>query len=294
MNTKTFLFILALVWLHPVESNAATALTLKDSIKHGLDFSLEIQKAESEKRAAHDEYRQARAKLLPTIDLNASALSDKRATNLGGGFTDNFKARLDLDQPLYTGGVTSAGLKAARLNRDVAEQKAFAVRQDYIFKIVDAYYKTAQAQVLHTLSKDNRTVLKNYLDITTRYAAIGRSKNVDRLQAEASYNLSEAQVLDFESSLEQLRQELIRLLGEEVSMEAPLDPKLNLQPYNPGTMDQLLRRALDNNPALRAVHLQVESIHYQNRVKMIEHRPRLSLKGSWGFDSRHEETWFKE
>ncbi len=291
---KPFKFLIILVGLICAGEPAAPApLSLKDSIERGLGFSLEIQKAESEKRAAQDDYRLARSKLLPKIDLNAAAGPHETSDNYGGGFSHAYKARLDLEQPLFTSGVISSGLTSARLNRDVAEQKAFTIRQDYIFKIVEAYYKAAQAQVVLTLAKDNRSVLKNYLDITTRYAAIGRSKNVDRLQAEASYNLSEAQVLDAESSLEQLRQDLVRLLGEEAPLDVPLDPKLNLQPYDPGSAGKLLRQALDSNPAIKSLHLQVESIKYANKAKMIDHRPSLSLKGSWGYDAKEYDTWFK-
>jgi outer membrane protein len=283
------------------EKSAKSVASLHGSISKGLVFSLELQKAEAEKKAAEDDYRLAESKLFPTVAINASGGTQKTSSayTLGASATssnisETYKARIDLEQPLFTGGVLTSGLSAAKLNRDVARQKAYSTRQDYIFKIVDAYLKSAQAQVLLSLAQDNRTVLKSYLEITTRYAAIGRSKNIDRLQAEASYNLSEADVLASESTLEQTRQDLVRLLGDALSDGTELETEFSLQPVETGNLDQLLQKAIANNPEIRSLELQVESLKYTNRAKMIDHRPKLSLKGSWGYDSPDRPNWFEK
>jgi len=280
--------------LFAAEAPAPAALTLAESIRRGLSYSLEFQKAESEKRQADAEFRLARAKVMPTLDMNASVTGTETAENYGNGFGHAYKARLDLEQPLFTGGALANGLRAARMRREVAEKKWQAVRHDYTFKVVEAYYKAAQAQVLLAIAKENREILKNYLAITTRYAAIGRSKGIDRLQAEASYNLSESQVLESESTLEGFRQDLIRLLGEDQGLEAPLDPRLSLQAFDPGSLDKMLRQALEQNPAIQALSLQADSLTYENRARMFEHRPTLSARGSYGYDSPEYDRWIKD
>lgn len=283
------------------EKPAKSVLSLTSTISKGLAFSLELQKAEAEKKAAEDDYRLAESKLFPTVAINASGGTQKTSTAYNGGLSTNttnisetYKARLDLEQPLFTGGVITAGLSAAKLNRDVARQKAYAARQNYIYSIVESYFKSAQAQVLLSLAQDNRSVLKSYLEITTRYAAIGRSKNIDRLQAEASYNLSEADVLAAESTREQTRQDLIRLLGDSMGDSTDLETEFSLQPVETGNLDQLLEKAIANNPEIRSLELQVESLKYTNRAKMVDHRPKLSLKGSWGYDSPDRPNWFEK
>lgn len=263
---------------------------MRDAVKQGLAFSLEVQKAESVKFAAEAEYREARSKLFPTLDLNASAGTAMKAEYYGNGIADAYSAKFNLVQPLYYSG-TLNGMDAASLKIESATSKLRQAKQDYIFKVVDAYYRTAQAQTLLEIARENRAVLKSFWETTTRYARIGRSKGVDRLQAEASYNLSESDVLAAESQLESDRFELGRLLGEDPSADAKLAPQLMLKTYDPGDFGKLLNQALDNNPSIKATEQELESLIQSNKAKMGIHNPKLYLKGSWGYDSPEEYRW---
>lgn len=288
------MFLLALISLN-LSAQSPAPIKLSDAIRQGLVFSPEIQKAESEKRAAEDRYKIAQSRLFPTVDLKASGGSTKgsSAYAVGGrlaGVTQSYDAHIEAEQVLFQGGVVMAGLSAAKLEREVKMQRIFATRQDYTYRIIEAYLNAAESQVLLEISKENRQILKAYADITARYAAIGRSKNIDRLQAEASYNLSEAQVLQSESELERNRQELLRLLGDPESAQN-LDTQIAAQSVETGGLKELYQKALENNPEIKALQLEVESLKYSNRVNMAQYRPKLTLNGSYGYDSPDRVRW---
>ncbi len=277
---------------------AQNSVTLNDAIRKGLAFSPEIQKADSEKRAADDNYKIAQSKLFPTVNFKASGGTQKRSSaflssGVSGGISETYDARIEAEQILFQGGVVVSGLSAAKLERDGKLQRVFATKQDYTYKIIEAYLNAAESQVLLEISKENRQVLKAYADITARYAAIGRSKNIDRLQAEASYNLSEAQVLQSESELERNRQELMRLLGTPDATQ-PLDTQIPAQSVETGGLDQLYKKALENNPDIKALQMEVESLKYANRVKMSTHRPKLTLNGAYGYGSPDRVNWIEK
>ncbi len=277
---------------------ATTSLSIPQSIRKGLEFSLEIKKAESKKREADQAYRQARSKVFPTLDLNAAGGTEKRSlansTNqTGSGVSDTYRARLDLEQPLYQGGVIWAGISAAETKKEAASQNLFAVKQNYIYDIIDAYYRAAEAQILLSHARNNQRILKGYANITRRYASIGRSKRIDYLQAESSYKLSEAQVLASESQMEQNRQDLVRLLGLTES-NVQLETEIKTAKYEPLTAEKLYQKAVLQNPEIRAARLEVESLKNENKVKMINHRPKLSVVGSYGYDARDRMDWFKD
>lgn len=291
------MLVLALISLNLYAQPAKppASIRLSDAIRQGLAFSPEIQKAESEKRAADDRYKIAQSRLFPTVNLRASGGSTKgssaySATGRPGGVTQTYDAHLEAEQVLFQGGVVLAGLSAAKLERDMRMQRIFASKQDYTYRIIEAYLNASEAQALLEISKENRQILKAYADITARYAAIGRSKNIDRLQAEASYNLSEAQVLQSESELERNRQELLQLLGDPHSL-LPLDTQISAQSVETGDLNQLYKKALENNPEIKALQLEVESLKYANRVKMAEFRPKLTLNGTYGYDSPDRVRW---
>jgi outer membrane protein len=283
-----------LIFTGHLATAAPAPLSLADAIKRGLEFSPEVQKAQSEYKYARAAHRQAISSLFPTIDLTASSGKTVAAEYYGGATTDLNRARLEGEQPLFTGGVISAALRATTAKKEAAEKRLKLANHLYTFKIVSTYYTTAQAQTLLEIAKENREILKTYLSITTRYAKIGRSKAVDRLQAEASYNLSESDVMEAESALESLRQDLIRLIGDESGTNATLVPKLRTEKFEIGTLDKIYDQALSSNPEIQAVELDLKSLIQQNRAKMINHRPKLSLKGFWGYDSPEEKNWFHE
>lgn len=283
-----------------LEKPAAPTLTLSGAIRKGLEFSVEIQSAQSEVRQREADFRSSEARLFPTLDLKAAAGNQQSSSAYRFGFsgtsgeTEVYRAYLALSQPLYAGGGATSGISAAKLAKDAAAQRLFDAKQKYAFGLIEAYFKAAQNQLLLALARDNRSILKSYYEVTSRYASIGRSKNIDRLTAEASYNLSEAEVLNAESELERSLQDLQRATGGEISLDTNLENEIPLQPVETGTLDQLYQKAIENNPEIRALELDVEEQKYINRTKLAEHYPKLSLDGTYGYDSPDRPNWLKE
>lgn len=274
----------------------AAPLTLKDSIRKGLSGSFEVQRAEASRRQADSDYSLVEAKLFPTIEakgtVGSTKYSNSRSSSSLSGNVESYKALLTFSQPLYAGGTTFAGLSAAKLSLKKAQQELFSAKQDYILEIVKSYYEMAENKVLLDLALEYRDNLKSYAAITARYARIGRSKNIDRLQSESNYHLSEAQVLDAETKYETARQDLARLLSLESDAELEIDPNMKAQPVETGSLNELYQRAVENNPAIAALSYQVDYTRKANRVKMGSHFPQLTLDGNWGYDSRDRPSWF--
>jgi outer membrane protein len=276
-------------------------LTLAEALRRGLAFSPDIQRAQSELKEAEANYRLTEASVLPTLDLKGSVGSQKTSGAYRSGFsnttgqTEFYRAQIVGSQPLYQGGAIGSGLAAARTRKKMAEQKVFDARQRYAQQIVQAYLQAAQNEVGLTIARDNREILKSYAEITARYAAIGRSKNIDRLTAEASYNLSEAEVLNAEIQREQGHVSLLRLMGEEPTpQELRINTNLVLQPAETGNLDELYMKAIKSNPQVRAKELEIEALKHENQARLSKHYPKLSLDGSWGYDSPDQPNWFKE
>lgn len=297
---RLLVFLLALPIIATAEV-APNLLTLKDAVRKGLDFSLEVKKAESAMKAAQDDYRSAEALLFPEISLAASGGTTKSPTSyIPGSVTsannhsESYSAQLQLAQPLYKGGAVTSGLSSAKLKKDQASQNLFSAKQNYVYSVIDSFYLGAQSQLTLDLAKENRNVLKSYAKITTQYANIGRSKNIDRLQAEANYSLSEAEVLSSESSLQTSLQDLYRLLGSTSETDLRLDTNLALQPVETGNLQQLYEKAVANNPDLRVLQLTAQGVRYDNDVKMSTHYPDLTLNGNYGYASPDRVNWFQK
>lgn len=282
-------------------SNVAWAktLTLREALQQGMTYSLEVQQAESRSREADANYRAARSLIFPTIDLEgayghrqSTAAYTTRVTSATGSETDVNQAFVKISQPLYSGGALWSGLKAATLNQDAAKQNLLATRQDYALSVIRAYLTAAAYQALLDLAKKNRDASKDYFETTKRYAKIGRSKNIDRLSSEASFALSEAEVLDVASLTEQSFADLQRLLGIAEMKDVQLERPKNIAPPTQKPLDQLLNEAVERNPSIKSTQLQIESLKRQIDVELSGHLPSLSLDGSYGFDSPERRNLF--
>lgn len=286
--------ILALLFTFNTLTQAAepAKITLGWTIKEGLNASLEIQSAEAERRRIDSEYKLAQSKIFPVINGVASGGTRKNSAAYRVGSqvsildaNETYSAGFELDQPLYAGGAISSGLALTRTNREIAKQNLYATKQNYVFSLIENYLLAAEKQVNLDLARDNRDILKKYFQITSQYAAIGRSKNVDRLQAQSNFNLSEAEVLKAESEYESALQAMFRFMGKSKPDNAQVETNLLLQQIEVGTLDQLYQKALENNPSIRATTSSVDAQKYSNDLTMSVHKPTLNLKGNWGYDS---------
>lgn len=279
---------------------AAAPLSLATALKRGMESSLEVRQAESEVRRRDAVYAEARSYLFPTITANAQVGVMQRPTlSVGGllegdGSDETYRAYLLATQPLYRGGGISSGLAAAKIDLDGARQRLLQAKLDYAQELLRRYFTAAYRQLLMSFARDNRDILKSYAQVTARYASIGRSKNIDRLSADANYQLAEAELLDQESQYEQSLEELARYMGVENLDHPELEVSIPLQPIETGAIGGLIDQALNNNPRIRALELEVKAAEYANEAKLAVHWPSLDLQGEYGYTSPDRSEWFRD
>ncbi|GLK62517.1 channel protein TolC [Azotobacter vinelandii] len=97
--------------------------------------------------AADAAIREGKGGHYPSLSLNLSALrSDAGYDNNQTNRYDNYSAGIALQVPIYSGGSTSARVRALHNDRDSAEQELEAMRRQ-VFKETTSSYLTAQASV---------------------------------------------------------------------------------------------------------------------------------------------------
>lgn len=296
------------VWASPEPAT----LSLQEALKKGFDYSNELKKAESGIKQAHADLDKTRGMIFPTINGTASAstrtnsvTSGGGASGLGGGGSaaggtggtstatsssggfgsgENYNVGLSLTQPILSGGAFSAGLSLYKTKYEQARQNFFSVKQDTAANIIAAYYTLAQNQQQLEAAVQNHEVLKSYRDITARYEKIGRSRKMDRLQAEANKALALSDVVQFQSTLDQAQANIRKFFGE-ASGSFKVDFKPVINPVDNLTVDQAYDAALKNNPTIRVSELQAEQIDYNREVDLATDSTTLNLVGTAGYSA---------
>jgi len=275
-------------------------LSLSQLIQAGLKYSPEIQKSEASLKISEEDYSQVESAIFPTVLARASARNRKLAlANFGqsaGTLKQNiYDATLEASQPLYVGGAITSGLAEAKVAKQAAEQERLIQKQQYLFELIGAYYDYSENFEKLKQAKINRDFLSNYAGIAKRYASIGRTKSIDRLQAEANLASAESTILEFETNLESQKDKLLQLVGMNGSRdEINIQSSVEVQPIAPMKVEEALEKALEGNPDLKKASLELKRQKHLNDLNLIEHRPRVTLEGSYGYTSPNRDEWFEE
>ena len=277
-------------------------LTLQQLLQQGFNHNPDWQSARSTLKQMQAEQGQAESKLFPDIDLKAEGRSYKdpvvfTATGISTIPATNrelYTTYLQLDQPLYKGGLLSNGLSLKRAQVEKARQDLLSSKQQVSYDIILGYINVIEWQKKKKLAKENRDVLSSYAKTVIQYANIGRSRRTDRMQAEISLALSESEVLAAENGFEAAKEALIRLTGCGDFVELEEDMRvIGAQPLEKISFEQILDRALENNPDIQSSKKQVDITVYENKVDTAEDWPELNLTGIAGYKAPDRPNLYK-
>jgi outer membrane protein len=301
MKVKKFLSICSVLLTSVVsfaQDPVGREITMTEAIKLGLHNSPDLLKSGSEKEEARAQFSQYKGALFPTINLRGEALSTKNsAAWLTANDTNSDKryiAAADFSQPLFTSGALLGGLRLGRVNQDRAEQSYYITQQSLVSRIVQAFYNLAQAQDTLVASQEHVSILESYQKITRRYESIGRTRNIDRMQAETNFTLGRFDILDAQTIRTAAEASLKNLLSLE--KEKNVVPKFNItvQPLAKISIDEALATAEKNNPVLRNLRFELDAVKARNQLDLSVELPRLSIEGSAGYQSPDRKEVFSD
>jgi outer membrane protein len=212
--------------------------------------------------------REARAALLPQWSLQASEQREN-----GGGPTRTTTS--SLTQPLFD----LAALRGwdASLSQASAEQaRLAAAEQAARARVAEAYFGLLSAQAqLATARANEEAFARQVSDAETRFQA-GLSAQVEADQSRAYRELARGNTLAAELNLADAREALAQLTGAPAATLQPLRRALAAQPL-PDDAEAWAQRALQANPELRALQLDVQASEQRIAAARAGHLPVLSV-----------------
>jgi outer membrane protein TolC len=278
----------------------AQALTLSEAIAIANQESFRLQAAGAEVDAAAGEARKARAELLPTMGVSATynlldgdvyttrfippnpVLPPQSGGVDIGEYDTNMTAVVSIDQVLYTGGATRAGISARELEGEIAEEALQQEKRELTFAVTRSFYqvKLAEKQV-EAAGKSVRRSEEN-LQVIDKLVAEQEALKADRLGAEARLALDRQSLLEAENDLKLARYELNRLLGRDLHSPVSLSGTLEASQL---TIDEQgwVKRAVETSPQLRQAGLSSELADVMLRGAKAYGKPKIKVQGlySW-------------
>lgn len=264
---------------------AARATTLEDVLIKVYLESPRLQAARASLRAKDEEVAKARSGWRPSLRASSSATVDQASGSEGSATLQTLSQSLSLDQPLYSGGATVAGVRRAEDAVRAGRARLAATEQQVLLDTTRIYSAVVRDGALLEIARQNEARLKELLAAARDRYRFGEVTRTDVAQAETRYSGGIGDTAAAEGQLALSTAEFTRVTGLPADDLSPPGPALEL----PAT-EQAALALVEQHPAVKAALHDLEAAQAGVDLALAGLRPRLTLNGQIGYASQPSVT----
>ncbi len=268
--------------------NASWAESLDEALAAAYMDNPTLLAARAELRGVNERVPQELSNYRPSVFVDGQAGIERIDSDPPrGGATTNepWEVLLDVEQPLYRGGRTVAGVARAEAEVQAQRARLQSVEQDILLSAVTAYMDVWRDEAVLQLNINNEKVLARQLEATQDRFDVGELTRTDVAQSESRLSRATAERIGAEGNLtasEAVYQEVIGRPPELASLQPP-----DTLPGLPGVQDEVVRAAVDNNPDVISARFDETAAERQIEVSRGQLLPEAFLTG----EARHSENF---
>ncbi len=271
----------------------SVSLTLDDAVARGLAASHRLAEAAARSQAADATVALRQAATWPQVTALAGytrtnhveefgvPLSNNQQRIIYPDVPDNYRARLEAQWPLYTGGRLQALTQAARSDAVASADEAEALRADLRFEITRAYWGLVLAHESLRVFEESLERARAHVRDAQNQLAAGLVPPSDLLSAQAQESRQRMLSIQARSTRVSAEAELARLTGlppgTPITIASDLEAGDATMPF-----DTLVAQALEGRRDRRALVSRLSSAAARQQAADAGRRPTIAVAG--GFD----------
>jgi outer membrane protein len=242
----------------------------------------ELMIAESNYLAAIEALPLAQSRNRPQVFFNAEGRHiEADDVDTGSSSSDNTRYGLNLTQSLYNYEI-SGDIEIAEANTRAELALLNEARQSLALRVAQTYFSILGAEDNVDFTYAERTAIARQLEEAQKRFEVGLIAITDVVEAQASFDNSEAQVILAENILENAWQALVVLTADNsIRKLAPLGDDLKLSLPNPITVEAWVVLALNNNLELIAAQENLNAARYERDKNYRNRYPTLDFVASY-------------
>lgn len=269
--------------------------------------SLRISLDEAQTRAVAASHRLAEARGREAAAQGAIAIrqaADKPVVSLGAGYTrtnhvtefvvpsptgvprvlypdvpDNYRTRLDLQWPIYSGGLTDALERAARAEASAAAADVEAGQADLRLEVARAFWALVTARATVTVIDQGVVRARGYLSEVRQRFNAGLVPPNEVASAEAQESRQRMLLIEAGNQRDMSSAELARLIGADLMQPIEPDVSLDVPAAESTALDRLVTEARAMRDDRRALEFRIDAAEQQRAAAQGGKRPAVSLTG---------------
>jgi outer membrane protein len=284
---------LALAMASALSSFSAGAQSLQDLYTAARSFDATYQSAKSQFDASMAKAEQAKALLLPTVNLalganNTTQDVSSSAVNRNYNY-DAQTATVSASHPLFRP-ANKAGYEQGMKQIEIAKAQLLASEQDLIVKVSQAYFDVLASDDSLAFVKAQKAAVSEQLASAKRNFEVGTSTITDSREAQARYDLVVAQELAAENDLRVKRNALNQLVGLPMAAPKPLAAESTLVSLEPNDAEVWVQQSASQHPALAQLQIALDVAKLETEKAEAAIKPTLDLTGSYSMSNSQRGT----
>ena len=190
---------------------------------------------------------------------------------------DNYRSRLDLQWPIYTGGRTDALERAARAEADAAAADVETARADLRLEVARAFWAVVTARAAAAVVEDALERAGVNVNDTRQRLNAGLVPPNEVASAEAQQARQRMLLVEAQNQRDVSSAELARLVGLDPSQTIEPVAELQRSAGAEQTFDVLAREGMDRRPDRKALELRVTAADLQKAAAAAGRRPVIAV-----------------
>lgn len=261
------------------------AQDLLQTYELALENDPRIKQAQANLAAVGESDDQGFARLLPVLSVSASSsfnrLDNKKRTFQGFGVQEywNNSAALNLSQPVFH---WEYWVQLSQADNQIAQAEAqyLAAQQDMMLRVTEAYFNVLAAEDnLHFIEAEKNSIAKQLEQAEQRFE-VGVIAITDVHEARAGFDQVRADVLAAEYLVDNRKEQLREIIGENAADLTALGKTLPLQAPQPADIEAWSKMADTQNLTVVSILNETETARKTIELQRSGHYPTLDLVGS--------------
>lgn len=245
------------------------------------DYDASFLAARAQSEAADYAAEQAKALLRPSAGLSAgidrAEIDSKRN---GRGDSTNRSVGVSARQPLFDR-AASRSIDQAERSVEIARAALELAQQDLLVRVSRAYFDVLAAQDALAFARASKTFITEQLASAKRNFEVGTATITDTREAQARYDLAQAQEIAAENQLRTAQAALDQTVGRTAVTPHPLATPARM-PALQGSLEEWVGPSDQGHPLVRQSALALDIAQLETLKARAGHLPTLDLVGSVG------------
>ena len=276
------LSVFAVLWL--VASGAIAepeSLRLGDILRLARAADARFASARAAADAGREKLPQARAGLLPTLNLTHSSRHNSDGSTLfpGTKVYDAGGTSLLLSQPLFRS-VAVLGIAQAEFQVQLSEQQLAQAEQDLLLRVARGYFDVLQAGDELSAARAQKDALTQQLAQAKRAFEVGTVPITDLSESQARYDLAQAQEIAAGYELESKKRVLERSIAVPLPPLARLRDEASVEWLSQSQLAALVQDAPNTALAVQFGRLQLQVADKEVERRQASHEPTVDAVAS--------------